>query len=256
MVVHGTAVGVILYLLLAIPHIWNVEVQQGEAVVICAQMPSVAATAPEVVQKVVSIEPVPIEPPPPIAVDHTPVTDTLIAVPASIPVVRNGEYEATEVPPQQQPPESPASVVQETKTPPREVAKTETKPTTEAKKTPDRQIAQVVVDSPNKVNLVAAAPTVVGAIDEMPRSLPNNRIPLYPLEALRAGYEGKVVLRVKIDATGRADKIAVEKSSGLTSFDNSAIEAVRDWKFSPAKRGGTAVAHEVLVPVRFRINRG
>lgn len=257
-VVHSAAVGVILYLLLAMPHLWFVDVPQGEAIVIQAQMPSIAASAPEVVNEIdVSIEPVPIEPPPPLAIDHTPLQDTLIPVPASIPVVRTGEYEVSEVPPQQQPPESPASVVQETKVPPREVAKTETKPTTKvAQQLPDREVADVVIDSPNKVNQIAAAPTVAGAVDEMPRPLANNRIPNYPYEALRSGHEGRVVLRVKIDAAGKADKIVVEKSSGLASFDDSAIQAVRDWKFTPAKRGGVAVAHEVLVPVRFRINRG
>lgn len=255
--VHGAAAGIILYLLLAIPQIWFVDIQRGEAVVIQAQMSAVAATAPEVVNEVeVSIEPVPIEPPPPLAVDHTPVQDTLIPVPAAIPVVRNGEYEPTEVPPQQQPPESPASVVHESKVPPREVAKTESKPTDVAKKSPDRQVADVVRDSLNKVNLAATAPAVVGVVDEMPRKLANNRIPYYPLEALRSGLEGRVVLRVQINAAGRAEKIAVEDSSGFPSFDSSAIDAVRDWRFAPAKRGGVAVVHEVLVPVRFRISRG
>jgi protein TonB len=253
---HGAATGVILYLLLAIPQIWYVDIQQGEAIVIQAQMGSVAATQPEVVNEVdISVEPVPIEPPPAVAVDNTPVQDTLIPVPASLPVVRNGEYEPTDVPPQQKPPESPASVVQESKIPPREVAQTESQPAVAAKSL-SRQVADVFRDSPNRVNVAAVAPSVAGAVDEMPRKLANNRIPYYPLEALRAGIEGRVVLRVQINANGRADKIAVETSSGFNGFDSSAIDAVRDWKFAPAKRGGVAVVHEVLVPVRFRINRG
>jgi len=257
-VVHGGSAAVILYLLLTIPHLWWLEVQQGEAVVIHAQMAAVAATAPEQVTEVdVSVEAVPLEPPPPIAVGHTPVTDTLVPVPASIPVVRNGEYEPTETLPQLQPPESPANVVVETKTPPREVARTEVKPALEqAVKLLERQVAEVVRDGPNKVNVAAAAPTVSGAVDEMPRKLSNNRIPYYPAEALRAGLEGRVILRVQIGATGRAEKIELESSSGFVSFDQSAIDAVRDWRFSPAKRQGLAVVHEVLIPVRFRINRG
>lgn len=256
--VHAASAGVIYYLLLLLPHIWIIQVQQGEAVVIHAQLSAVASTAPEHVTEVdVSVEPVPLQPPPPVAFEHTPVEDTLTPTPAAIPVVRNGELEPTEVPPQQQPPESPAEVEVEVKTPTREVAKTEAKPA-EAKssKSPERQIADVVRESLSKVNLAAAAPAVVGAVDEMPRKLANNRIPYYPVEALRSGLEGRVVLRVQINTSGRADKIEVETSSGFVSFDQSAIDAVRDWRFAPAKRQGLAVLHEVLIPVRFRIARG
>jgi protein TonB len=64
------------------------------------------------------------------------------------------------------------------------------------------------------------------------------------------------VLRVQINTAGRAENIELETSSGFASFDQSAIDAVRDWRFAPAKRQGLAVLHEVLIPVRFRIARG
>jgi protein TonB len=255
---HGAGAGVIIYLLLTFPHIWMLEVQQGEAIVIHAQMSAVAATAPEQVTEVeVSIETAPLTPPPPVAVEHTPITDTLVPVPASIPVVRNGEYEPTEIPPQLQPPQSPANVAIETKTPPREKVEKEVQPIEEkASKMPERQIADIVRDSPSKINVAASRPTVAGAVDEMPRKLASNRIPYYPAEALRAGIEGRVILRVQISPEGRASQIELETSSGFVSFDQSAIDAVRDWRFAPAKRKGLAVQHEVLIPVRFRINRG
>jgi protein TonB len=255
---HGLAVGVVIYLLLAFPQIWYFEIRRGDAVFIEVQMSAVAATQPLEVREVeVSIEPVPIEPPPPVAIDHAPVTDTLEPVPAAIPVVRTGEYEPNDVPPQQKPPESPAKVEQEAKTPQREVAQ-EPKPQVEVtQQVPDRQVADLVRDSPHKVTVAAAAPTVSGAqVDELPRKLSNNREPYYPVEALRAGLEGRVVLRVQISATGRATKIAVQTSSGFRGFDESAVEAVGNWEFAPARRKGLAVMHEVLVPVRFRIRRG
>ena len=240
------------------PQIWVVELQQGEAVVIHASMAAVAATQPEPITEVdVSVEPVPLEPPPPLAVDNSPVQDTLVPVPASIPVVRSGELVPTETPPQNKPPETPSQVLVETKVPPREVSEQETKPAEEkSAKSPERQIAEVLQDSPNKVNVAATAPALVGVVDEMPRKLPNNRIPYYPIEALRAGIEGRVILRVQINTAGKPDKIVVETSSGFASFDESAIDAVREWKFAPAKRKGLAVMHEVLIPVRFRIARG
>lgn len=261
-VVHaGCAVSIVLSFLiwpLARPEDWEFEIRRGETVVIQAQMAAVAATQPLEVREVeVSIEPVPLEPPPSVAIDHTPIRDTLEPVPAVIPVVRVGEYEPTETPPPEKSPESPAKVEVTSQTPTKEVAKQETPQPEVTKKLPDRQVADIVRDSPHKITVAAAAAAEAGAqVDEMPRKLSSNREPNYPLEALRAGIEGKVVLRVMISATGRATQISVETSSGFTSFDDSATLAVRDWEFSPAKRKGLAVMHEVLVPVRFRIRRG
>ncbi len=261
--VHAASAGVIYYLLLLVPHVFFVDVQQGESVVIQAQMSAVASTSPEQVTEVdVTVEPVPSEPPPPLAFEHTPVEETLIPTPASIPIVRSGEYEPTEVPPQQEPPQSLTNVAVEAEVHPQELAKAEAQPEAEkpakqqAIKSPDRQIAEVVRDSASKINVAAVAPAVVGAVDEMPRKLANNRIPYYPLDALRSGLEGRVVLRVQINTAGRAENIELETSSGFASFDQSAIDAVRDWRFAPAKRQGLAVMHEVLIPVRFRISRG
>lgn len=258
LLIHGLAAGAVFYLLLAFPYVFEFEIRRGEAVVIEAQLAAVAATQPLEVREVeVSLEPVPLEPPPPVAVEHTPIKDTLEPVPAVIPVVRIGEHEPSDLPPQPKSPESPAKVELTSQSPPREVAKQETQQLDVNKKLPDRQVADLVRETPNKVTVAAAAPTVAGAqVDEMPRKLSHNREPDYPYDALRAGREGKVVLRVLISSTGRATKIAVETSSGFTGFDESAIRAVRDWEFSPARREGLAVMHEVLVPVRFRIRRG
>lgn len=255
--VHGVCAASIFLCLLAWPTLWEFEIRRGETVVIQAQMSVVAATQPLEVREVeVSIEPLPLEPPPPVAVDHSPIRDTLEPVPAVIPVVRVGEYEPTETPPPDKSPESPAKVEVTGPTPPREVAKQETPQPQVTKNLPDRQVADIVRDTPNKISVAAAVAAEAGAqVDEMPRKLSHNREPNYPLDALRAGLEGKVVLRVMISATGRATRISVETSSGLTSFDESAALAVRDWEFAPAKRQGLAVNHEVLVPVRFRIRR-
>jgi periplasmic protein TonB len=46
----------------------------------------------------------------------------------------------------------------------------------------------------------------------------------------------------------------VEKSSGHEMLDDCAVEAVRKWKFIPARRGETAVASSVLVPISFSLN--
>ena len=94
-----------------------------------------------------------------------------------------------------------------------------------------------------------------GAVDELPRKLPINPAPLYPAEALAAGQQGNVVLRVKINAAGNVSAISIFTSSGIGSLDESALSTVRNWIFVPARRAGRPVAYEVTVPIEFFIRR-
>lgn len=256
---HGSVAWLIIYLLLAMPsQVWQINMRRGEAVVLQVQMASVAVAMPEPpVEVEVSVEPVRLEPPPPVTVDHTPVRDTLEAVPAVIPLAKNGEYEPSEAPPSNKPPESPQHAVSESKPPPRPDPKPETPEVKEvAAKSPPRQVAEQLVISQSNVTVAAVAPAVAGAqVDELPQ-LPFNREVAYPLDALYARREGRVVLLVKISATGKALDISVSKSSGIPSLDQSAIAAVRHWRFTPARLKGVPVLHEALVPVDFSISRG
>jgi protein TonB len=68
-----------------------------------------------------------------------------------------------------------------------------------------------------------------------------NPPPEYPSLALRRGWEGTLVLRIKVLANGRAGSVEVSKSSGKPQLDEAAVEAVRNWKFIPAKRGDTPI---------------
>lgn len=78
-------------------------------------------------------------------------------------------------------------------------------------------------------------------------------LPAYPSEAKRANLEGKVSLRLFIDAAGGLRNVEVLEHSGL-EFAEEAVRAVRASSFSPAKRGGQAVASRATLTIRFRIN--
>jgi protein TonB len=93
-----------------------------------------------------------------------------------------------------------------------------------------------------------------GAVDELPQEAVNPAPP-YPAEARAAGQEGRVWLRVKVDATGKVAAISVYESSGYELLDDAALRTVRRWVFYPAKRNGKPVAYEYLKPVRFTIRR-
>jgi len=81
----------------------------------------------------------------------------------------------------------------------------------------------------------------------------NNPKPEYPAVAKSRGWQGKVHLRVKVSAEGLSEAVQVETSSGHELLDDSAIDAVRQWRFVPAKRGETAVASSVIVPIVFTL---
>jgi protein TonB len=80
-----------------------------------------------------------------------------------------------------------------------------------------------------------------------------NPPPRYPLTARRAGEQGTVTLRVLVLPDGRASRVAVEKSSGSPQLDAAALEAVKAWRFTPARRGADAVESWMLVPIVFRL---
>lgn len=84
----------------------------------------------------------------------------------------------------------------------------------------------------------------------------NNPPPKYPSMAKRMGEQGRVMLRVLVSVNGAAEDVKLLASSGSELLDDSALKAVRRWKFIPAKLGEAAVAAWVQVPVVFKLNQG
>jgi protein TonB len=76
--------------------------------------------------------------------------------------------------------------------------------------------------------------------------------PEYSEEARKAKYQGTVVLWVVVGPDGRPRDIRVQRTLGM-GLDQKAIEAVRSWKFEPAKKDGQPVAVQINVEVNFRL---
>lgn len=83
----------------------------------------------------------------------------------------------------------------------------------------------------------------------------DNPAPLYPALARRAREEGRVLLRVLVSADGRAQMVELAQSSGSERLDEAAIDAVRRWRFVPARRGDQRIAAHVNVAVVFSLRR-
>ncbi|GGK06749.1 energy transducer TonB [Luteimonas terricola] len=82
-----------------------------------------------------------------------------------------------------------------------------------------------------------------------------NRIqPEYPVAAYRDRAEGTVLVGILVDANGRPSEVDVVRRSGNRDLDRAALDAVRQWTFEPAVRGGRKVEARVEVPVTFRLD--
>ncbi|NMF97305.1 energy transducer TonB [Aromatoleum toluolicum] len=82
----------------------------------------------------------------------------------------------------------------------------------------------------------------------------DNPAPQYPKLSRRRGEQGKVTLRVRVRADGRAEAVEIAHSSGHPRLDDAALETVRSWRFVPARQGDTPIDSSLLVPIAFRLD--
>jgi len=106
--------------------------------------------------------------------------------------------------------------------------------------------------APPTAPVVAPAPTPI-----VPPSFNadylDNPAPAYPPLARRMGEVGRVLLRVHVEASGLPSTVEIRTSSGSERLDHAALEAVKRWKFVPARQGDKAVAAYVVVPISFNL---
>ncbi len=98
-----------------------------------------------------------------------------------------------------------------------------------------------------------AAPAAVVIPPRFDAAYLDNPSPPYPPMSRRMGEQGKVMLRVFVNADGSAGKVELRTSSGAARLDQAALDTVKRWRFVPAKLGTQAVAAWVLVPISFTL---
>ena len=81
--------------------------------------------------------------------------------------------------------------------------------------------------------------------------LVNRVAPLYPASARNNHISGSVHLRVIIGKDGRMRQITV--IDGHPTLTQSAIDAVRQWRYSPYKVNGQPVAVQTIITVNFNL---
>jgi protein TonB len=90
------------------------------------------------------------------------------------------------------------------------------------------------------------------SVDRLPRILEKVK-PAYPEQARRLRRTGVVTLRFLVDAEGRVRQPKVVEAAPAGLFEDSALAAVRRWRFAPAMRQGRPVAVWLILPVRFTL---
>ncbi len=93
---------------------------------------------------------------------------------------------------------------------------------------------------PVRVGGEIKAPTLITRVD-----------PEYPPIAQAAQLEGIVILEATVDPTGRVEALTVLRSAGL--LDAAAIEAVKQWRYSPLRLNGQPTSFVLTVTVQFHL---
>lgn len=83
-----------------------------------------------------------------------------------------------------------------------------------------------------------------------------NPKPKYPLIARKRGHEGEVLLKVWVLEDGSVGELKLEKPSGYSVLDESALNSVRNWIFVPGKRNGIPIRSWVTIPIKFQLTSG
>lgn len=205
-------------------------------------------------------EPVIVEPKP------EPMTVSLITLPAKkeeapapevVPIIKKQPVVKPVIKPKEtpQPLERPAPVVE------RIVETTPEQPKFEASTQPSAPPLETpVASAPSKPAPPAAPPKqeVVEEKVEPPKfgvAYLNNPPPEYPRLSQRAGEEGRVLMKVLVSAEGRPETVDVISSSGFERLDKAAVNAVKQWRFEPARKGGKALSAYVNVPLSFSLTQ-
>jgi TonB family protein len=98
----------------------------------------------------------------------------------------------------------------------------------------------------------APAPIRVGGQVTAPRKL-KDVTPIYPPDALKAGVQGIVIIEATIGTNGAVEDAHVLRS--IPQLDQAALDAVRQWEFSPTLINGEPAAIIMSVTVNFQLAR-
>jgi len=89
------------------------------------------------------------------------------------------------------------------------------------------------------------------AASEVPKAI-SSPPPIYPAVAKAENIEGTVIVDILVDATGKVTQ--TKAISGPVQLQPAAVDAVRYWKYQPARKDGQPVTQHMQVSINFRLH--
>ncbi|MDA0150571.1 energy transducer TonB [Vibrio sp. LaRot3] len=194
-------------------------------------------------------EPASAKPTPPKPIEPTPVKKT-VSKPADVSKPKVKPKPVTKKTPAKK---AQPKIVKKPVKPAEKVAqKTQLKPAETIKKVEPTKVEPEKIASKPKPTTsgISAQPIMV----KKPAFLERPSAPKYPRIARKRGVEGVAMYEIWLDQNGNQVKQVLISSSGTTVLDQSALDAIKKWKFSPHTIGNQTVAHRVQIPVRFKLD--
>jgi protein TonB len=174
-----------------------------------------------------------------------------VVLPPSLPPAQRQPVAATqrvvEVHPSTAPLEAPSAITPENVVEP---TPTPAGPAEEARNMPGGVAEDVVLPPPPDPPSVPVAPVPVGGNIKPPTKIKDVR-PVYPAIAQAARVEGLVIIATTISPTGRVMDARLLRSIPL--LDAAALDAVRQWEFTPTLLNGNPVPVVMTVTVNFTL---
>jgi TonB family protein len=119
---------------------------------------------------------------------------------------------------------------------------------TAAKAKADAEAARERVERAARAKAARKAPIRVGGQISPPAKIKNVE-PIYPAVAKSARVEGTVVIEATVGADGKVEEAKVIKSVPL--LDQAALDAVRQWEYTPTLLNGVPVPVVMTINVNF-----
>jgi len=92
----------------------------------------------------------------------------------------------------------------------------------------------------------------LGELDHPPRPLVKMP-PVYPYKAKRLEIEGYVKIKFLVDEEGTVSRVSVLDASPKGVFEDSVLQTLPSWKFSPGRVVGEPVSSWVVTTIRFEL---
>jgi len=94
----------------------------------------------------------------------------------------------------------------------------------------------------------------IAEVDQAPKVV-YQVAPVYPLAARHKGIEGRVVIKFIVHVDGSVSGIKIQSAAPTGLFEQSAINALKKWRFKPGRRNNNPVATSVELPLEFKLER-